>query len=417
MSVPPKHKLQPKLRTVPVKANVQANVQANAQAKANVQAKAKAPVPAQVPDHTCIDDDDEDDLAFPLYDLRNSGGVHDSLEANSGIVQMLDDLINHTIKIKASASGRDKANHQRRINSFIKGRDAVKDYPIQITSGAQAQKQIEGIGAGIAKRIQEFLTSGKLAELEEAVSAESKLIMELCDITGIGEVKAKSLITDHNVTSVDDLIAKYKSGVIKVAKNQLTHHIAVGLDYYYDLKQRMTWKEADQIANSIIRVMEQFNPGLIVQVCGSYRRHKTTCGDLDVLMAHPEHRPDEEDSPLPEIVSVLEKAGILTGHLTAKGKTKYMGVCKGPSGIGRRIDIRFVDHTSLGAAMLYFTGSGKFNKIMRYHANTRGFTLNEYGLYTYVNGVKGDNPIPAKTEQDIFRILGFVYLTPTEREF
>jgi len=89
----------------------------------------------------------------------------------------------------------------------------------------------------------------------------------------------------------------------------------------------------------------------------------------------------------------------------------------GASGIGRRIDIRFVEHSSLGAAMLYFTGSGKFNKIMRYHANTRGFTLNEYGLYTYVNGIKGDSPIPAKTEQDIFKILGFVYLKPTEREF
>jgi len=358
---------------------------------------------------------DDDDLAFPLYDLRNSGGVHDSLEANAAIVQMLDDLINHTLKIKASATGKDKANHQRRINSFIKGRDAIKDYSKPITSGAQAKKQIEGIGAGIAERIQEFLTSGKLAELDDAVDAEAKLIIELCEITGIGEVKAKSLISDHGVTSVDDLITKYRSGEIKVAKNQLTHHIAVGLEYYHDLRQRMSWKEADQIADSIIRVMEQFDPKLIVQVCGSYRRHKPTCGDLDVLMAHLEH--DGESSPLPDIVSALEKAGILTGHLTAKGKTKYMGVCKGASGIGRRIDIRFVDHDSLGAAMLYFTGSGKFNKIMRYHANTRGFTLNEYGLYTYVNGVKGDNPISAKTEQDIFKILGFVYLKPTEREF
>jgi DNA polymerase lambda len=384
-------KLRPKLRAIPKPVQVQ-------------------PPPAE-PELS----DDDDDLAFPLYDLRNSGGVHDSLEANAGIVQMLDDLINHTIRIKASSTGRDKANHQRRINSFIKGRDAIKDYTIQITSGAQAQKQIEGVGPGIAKRIQEFLTSGKLAELEEIVSAEAKLIMELCDITGIGEVKAKSLITDYKVTSVDDLITKYRSGEIKVAKNQLTHHIAVGLEYYYDLKQRMTWKEADQIAFSIIQVLQEFDPELIVQVCGSYRRHKPTCGDLDVLVTHSEH--GEESSPLPDIVSALEKSGILTGHLTTKGKTKYMGVCKGASGIGRRIDIRFVEHGSLGAAMLYFTGSGKFNKIMRYHANTRGFTLNEYGLYTYVNGVKGDSPIPAKTEQDIFKILGFVYLKPVEREF
>ena len=120
---------------------------------------------------------------------------------------------------------------------------------------------------------------------------------------------------------------------------------------------------------------------------------------------------------LPDIVTAVEESGILVGHLTSKGQTKYMGVCRGPSGVGRRIDIRLVDHNSLGAAMLYFTGSGKFNKIMRYHANTRGYTLNEYGLYTYVNGVKGADPIPAKSEEDIFSTLGFVYLAPTQREF
>ena len=237
--------------------------------------------------------------------------------------------------------------------------------------------------------------------------------MELCEITGIGEVKAKSLVDDFSVSSVDDLIAKYKNGTIKVAKNQLTHHITVGLDFYHDLKKRMPWSEADQIANSIVDCISKLNSNLIVQVCGSYRRKKPTCGDLDVLVADPR----SSGMALPDIVTAVEASGILVGHLTSKGQTKYMGVCRGPSGIGRRIDIRLVDHNSLGAAMLYFTGSGKFNKIMRYHANTRGYTLNEYGLYTYVNGVKGTDPIPAKSEGDIFSTLGFVYLAPTEREF
>lgn len=378
--------------------------------KAKLRPKPK-PVPAPV-----LDLGLDELLAFPLYDLRNSGGVHDSLDANTGIVDMLDQLITHTIKLKAGASGRDKATHQRRINSFIRGRDAIKEYQQPITSGSQAQKAIDGVGAGIAKRIQEFLSTGTLKELQDAVSPEAKLIMELCDITGIGEVKATSLIRDHGVTSVEDLINKYKTKQLRIAKNELTHHIAVGLDYYHDLKQRMPWDEADAIATGIKSVIMKFNTELIVEVCGSYRRHKPTCGDLDVLVTH-QSLGTGLDSPLPGIVSALESAGILVGHLTSKGKTKYMGVCMGPSGVGRRIDIRFVEFASMGAATLYFTGSGKFNKIMRYHANVRGFTLNEYGLYTYINGVKGDTPIPAPTENDIFSKLGFVYLVPTEREF
>ena len=30
------------------------------------------------------------------------------------------------------------------------------------------------------------------------------------------------------------------------------------------------------------------NSGLIVQACGSYRRGKPTCGDVDILITHPD---------------------------------------------------------------------------------------------------------------------------------
>jgi DNA polymerase/3'-5' exonuclease PolX len=364
----------------------------------------------------------DDLLSFPMYDLRKSAGLQ-SLDyvnpVNTGIIDVLDKLIKHTLSLKAAASGKDKSTHQRRIGSFIRGRDAIKDYKQKITSGSQAQKDIDGVGKGIATRIQEYINTGALHELADSVSPEARTIMELTSITGIGEVKALSLMNDHNVTSVNDLVKKYKDGELKIARNQLTHHIAVGIEFYHDLQQRMSWAEADQIAQVIKGKIHDWDPTLKVEVCGSYRRKKPTCGDLDVLITHPSVTTDEdlmEASPLPDIVNVLEKANILVGHLTTKGHTKYMGVCKGPSGTGRRIDIRFVNHSSFGAAMLYFTGSGKFNKIMRYHANTRGYTLNEYGLYRFVNNVKGEM-VEAITEKDIFRILGFVYLGPTEREF
>jgi DNA polymerase beta len=362
----------------------------------------------------------EDDLlAFPLYDLRKSAGLHDAIDLNIGIIDILDRLITYSLSLKAAAIGADKANHQRRINSFIRGRDAIKDYKKKITSGTQAQKDIDGVGKGIATRIQEYINTGTLRELECAISPETRTIMELTSITGIGEVKALSLMKDHGVTSVNDLVQKYKDGKIIVGRNQLTHHIAVGISFYHDLQLRMSWIEADQISKILQDKILQWDGTLRVVVCGSYRRKKPTCGDLDVLISHPCLTTDadlEKGTPLPDIITVLEKAGLLVGHLTTKGHTKYMGVCKGPSDIGRRIDIRFVNNSSFGAAMLYFTGSGKFNKIMRYHANTRGYTLNEYGLYHYVNNVKGDM-IHAPTEEDIFRILRFVYLDPTEREF
>ncbi len=42
--------------------------------------------------------------------------------------------------------------------------------------------------------------------------------------------------------------------------------------------------------------------------------------------------------------------------------------------------------------------------------------MNEYGLYHYSGGVKGEQ-VPTYDERDIFRILNFMYLDPTERDF
>jgi DNA polymerase/3'-5' exonuclease PolX len=127
---------------------------------------------------------------------------------------------------------------------------------------------------------------------------------------------------------------------------------------------------------------------------------------------------------LPKLVELMEREGLLVGHLTSHGNTKYMGVCRADANAGsnvnenpgRRIDIRFVPYDSMGAAILYFTGSGTFNKLMRFRANQRGYTLNEYGLFHYNNGIKGEQ-VPTPTEQDVFSILRFLYLEPELRDF
>jgi DNA polymerase/3'-5' exonuclease PolX len=351
------------------------------------------------------------DLQFPLIDLRTMNGTLTDND-NCGILDMLSQLIELTKKQKACATGKEKASHSRRLTSFMKGYDAISSYCGKIVSGQQAKKEIKGVGAGIAKRIDEYLKNGYLEELRVKADPYADSIKDLCSVTGIGEVKAKQLIDEFNIKSVPELIEAYHNHVIKVEKNQLTKHIEVGIKFYDDLKTRMPWSEADKIANKIIKIIFNYDNIISVRVCGSYRRKKETCGDLDILISHPDNA-----CILTKIVDLLSHSGLLVGHLTHQSKTKYMGVCRLNDSLpGRRIDIRLVDHQSMGAATLYFTGSGKFNKIMRYKANERGYTLNEYGLYNYINRQKGDL-IPAYSEREIFDILNIKYLEPEERDF
>jgi len=361
---------------------------------------------------------------FTLLDLRKDAGIGDdtdkSVKLNQHILTMLNDLIEITIKQKSTADSKDRIAYGHKITSFTKGRDAINGYTKEITSGAQARKEIPGVGEGIAKRIDEFMLTGKLKDLElqQHTNPEANIIMELTKVTGIGEVKARQLMENFGVTSVQDLIAKYNAGKIRVETNQLTHHIAVGLKFYHDLQLRMSWSEADQIAQRVKYLVHKFDPNLKVEICGSYRRKRETCGDIDVLVSNPTIKDMTlASTTLHKIVSLMEQEELLIGHLTSHGDTKYMGVCRANStGNGRRIDIRFIAYESMGAAILYFTGSGKFNKLMRFRANQRGYTLNEYGLFHYKNEIKGDQ-ISTPTEQDVFATLRFLYLEPEQREF
>ena len=348
-----------------------------------------------------------------MMDLRDFVKKSQANSNNDLIISKLKQLIAHTNSLKASAQGQEKTQHGRRLNSFLKALDAIKAFDKLITSGKQAMKDIKGVGKGIATRLDEIIETGTLQELSAPTTDEARIIQDLCTITGLGEARAKLLRDTQQVSSAADLIQRYRSGKIQVGKNALTHHIVVGMEFYDDIKERMPWKEAHDIVQLISARLKAMKRDYNFMFCGSYRRKKKTCGDLDLLVSQ-RNPPGTEELSL--IVKNLTEAGILVGHLTENGKTKYMGVCKlTPESRGRRIDIRYVPYDSMGAGMLYFTGSGKLNKLMRYHANERGYTLNEYGIYHYKDGKKGKE-IPANDERDIFKILNIVYLEPHERD-
>ena len=92
-----------------------------------------------------------------------------------------------------------------------------------------------------------------------------------------------------------------------------------------------------------------------------------------------------------------------------------MGMCKYKNNPVRRIDIRYIPINSVGAAKLYFTGSGDFNKNMRSYANSKGYTINEYGIYKLKADKTKGLKIKTRTEKDIFDVLKIEYVEPENR--
>lgn len=202
--------------------------------------------------------------------------------------------------------------------------------------------------------------------------------------------------------------------------SKLNHHQLIGIKYFYDILQRIPRKEIEFTEKFLKRVIERINKELILTVCGSFRRGKSTSGDIDSLITHPKIKTEQDFKAstlniLGTFVKQLESIGYLTDHLTDFGGTKYMGIGLYAKKFktARRIDIRFVPYNSYGAAVLYFTGSKDFNTNMRKHAIKKGYTLNEYGLYKKEGGKK--ILVECTKEEDIFTKLDYPYVKPTDR--
>lgn len=356
-------------------------------------------------------------IDLKLYHINKQSQFIKKITGKELVIDVLSQLVEHTQSIINSATAEERKKHQFRSGQFQKAIETMREYQGEINSGSQA-KQLKGIGKGIADRVDEIIKTGTLAELSTGISVDEKtqILNELTSVTGIGDANAKKFY-DAGIRTIQDLIDKSLAGQIK-----LTHHMQVGLKYYQDFQLKIPFKEIYELGQTLKKCVQSIDPDLVVEICGSHRRKKELSGDIDVLITHTKIKSEQDlmqckDPYLKTIVANLKAINFIVADLTSLGMTKYMGACVHPEiNKGRRIDIRFVHYDAFFPAMLYFTGSMTLNKLMRTIALEKGYTLNEYGLYKFVNGQKGEK-IVALSEKDIFDHLGIVYLEPTEREF
>jgi len=285
----------------------------------------------------------------------------------------------------------------------------LKKYNNLIISGTQLQEDIKGIGTKISKRIDEILETGTLDELKDFSNSKSSNISleNLLLITGVGNVRAKKWIA-LGIHNIDDV----KKAIID-KKIKATHHIDIGIKYYYDFQKKIPRTEITIIYDLLKNNIKKIDSNLIFEICGSYRRGLQESGDIDILISHPSFYENiSAQNFLKKIVKELTKSNFIIDNLTSKGDTKFMGVCKLENyDTYRRIDIRVVDYCSYYTSLLYFTGSKDFNVNLRNKALEYNYSLNEYSL----TDLNNNNKKMLNSEQEIFDILKIPYVLPEER--
>ncbi|XP_069467733.1 DNA polymerase lambda isoform X1 [Ambystoma mexicanum] len=318
-----------------------------------------------------------------------------------------------TDKLEVLAKAYTVQGDRWRALGYTKAINALKSFHKPVTTYQEACT-IRGIGKKMAEKIEEILESGHLRKIDHI--DESVGVMEIfSNIWGAG-VKTAQMWYQQGFRTLDDIRTKAN----------LTSQQVIGLKYYEDLLDRMPREEAAEIEQTVREVALSINPGLLSVACGSFRRGKLTCGDVDVLVTHPDGK--SHKGVFGKLIDGLKAQGFLTddlvSHEDSGTQKKYMGVCclPGPGRKHRRLDVIVVPYSEFACSLMYFTGSAHFNRSMRALAKTKSMSLSEHSLNRDVvrNGtlkVSTGFALPTRSEKDVFELLGLPFREPHERDW
>jgi len=294
--------------------------------------------------------------------------------------------------------------------------------------------------SSLYERALEILTTGTCDVLEEADAADNKEIWAAYDVFmelhGVGPSMAYELAAD-GLRTIEDLKKAVADGTITLNRTQ-----TIGLKYHDNITERIPREEMEE-HEAILKKVAADAGCPQCDIVGSYRRGRPDSGDIDMLLC------TTDSKMLDKMVETLTKGYYIREKL-AHGAHKFMGICRLGKLPFRRLDILLTPPEEYGYALLYFTGSQKFNILVRQHALTLGYSLNEHRLMA-IDGHKPlhtlsvlpkkekkskkgkkskeedeededeeetrPKPIPVlRTEAEILAFLGIKFVEPKDRE-
>ena len=305
---------------------------------------------------------------------------------NNEVADLLDNLGE---LVEANGEDRFKVIAYHRAATSIRNMDD----DVEKLWGEGKLEDIQYVGAGIAKKIDEYLRTGKLQILERMREKTPPGVPMLMKVQGIGPRTAYRLSHDHGITGVEELKEALSSGRLDSEFGPTVREsFRLGIERLQSFEKRMLLPDAEGHFQKLASYFEAL--GIAVGMAGSLRRGKSTVGDLDLLST--DARAAEALRGCPGAAQVLESGPKRTSVKLEDGV---------------QVDLRRFSGEEYGAAMVYFTGSKDHDIALRNLAIEKGWKLNEYGLFD-----RAGKRLAGRTEREIYQTLGLDYIPPELRE-
>lgn len=327
--------------------------------------------------------------------LGSGSGDNSWMVTRSEALRMLAELA----KLTALDEGSPQAFKVRAYENAMAGIDG---HPGDIEGLTKSELvEIKGVGSATADKILELGETGKVAKLETLRAKYPPAFVELTKIPGLGPKTLKMIRSELGVEDLDGLkeaIAAERLRDLPGLGEKSETKIATAIERLglHGKDRRTPLVEVYGLATSLASRLSAIEGVVEAVPCGSIRRFSETVGDIDIVVATTNPQlVSETVLGFPEVSEVVGSGSTKTSFLTREGM---------------QVDIRTVEPSQIGSALLYFTGSKTHNIALRQKAIDRGWLLSEYGLFD------GDAVVAGKTEQDIYEALDMQFVAPPLRE-
>ncbi|MDP3921637.1 MAG: DNA polymerase/3'-5' exonuclease PolX [Candidatus Omnitrophota bacterium] len=260
-------------------------------------------------------------------------------------------------------------------------------------------EKLKGIGKGLSAVIRDLVKTGKSQEHIALKKQFPAGLLDLTRIQGLGAKRIKGLYDKLDIKSVGELEYACKENRLVDLDGfgeKSQRNILASIEHFKKSRGHFLLPLVREEAAAFCDYLKKKKGCDKIEIAGSLRRHKEIVKDIDILVST--KTPEAIHNAFakyPEVESVL-----------AHGDTKSSVILKS----GVQCDLRTVSAVEFPYALYYFTGSKEHNVAVRTIAKRRGIKINEYGLF------RGKKLIPCKSEEDIFKTLGFNYIPPELRE-
>ncbi len=293
-----------------------------------------------------------------------------------------------------------------RVRSYRNAAIAVDSCPERIADivrdPTRKVTEIRGIGKSMQANLGELLERGSFSRRDELLEKYPPTALELLKIGGLGPKSIAAIYAHFRVSTIDGLEQLCRDEKLRELPRmgeKLEQKILRGIEGYKRSAGRFLINFADRSARELADYLLEVQGVDRVTPAGSLRRGKETIGDVDLLVTG-----SKTSSALDHFVKFPGVSEVL-GHGDKKASAKI-----GSEGL--QVDVRALDESSYGAALLYFTGSKAHNVAVRDRAVRMGFRLNEYGLFRG----EGEQRVAGADEEEVYDKLGLPWITPELRE-